>query len=103
MGRSNNGVESEYAVAIPEYAFSAPGPYCIAKTPKGSPLVIRLYPSAIPTPTLSWRHMIGLIPALAADSIIGVVGKQLKTSIPSLFKISAIMSTVFIKQLLFSP
>ena len=42
-------VESENAVATPGKAFSAPGPYCIANTPTGFPLVIRLYPSAMPT------------------------------------------------------
>ena len=33
--------------AIPANAFSAPGPYCIAKTPGGLPFVTRAQPSAM--------------------------------------------------------
>src|SRR4029077_14007611 len=90
------GTESENAVATPGNAFSAPGPYCIAKTPRRRPLVVRLKPSAMPTPTRSWRQSTGLIPAAAAASIIGVVGYVLRNSMPSRFMISAIASTTFI-------
>jgi len=41
------------AVATPANAFSAPGPYCIAKTPGGRPFETRANPSAIWTPTRS--------------------------------------------------
>ena len=41
-GSRRMGTESEKDVATPEYAFSAPGPYCMAKTPGGRPLVMRL-------------------------------------------------------------
>ena len=88
------GTESENDVATPEYAFSAPGPYCMAKTPGGRPLVTLLYPSAIPTPTRSCRHITGRIPAAAQASITGVVGKQDRYSTPSLLSISAIASMV---------
>ena len=81
-------------MATPAYAFSAPGPYCIANTAGFSPFVTRPYPSAIPTPTRSWRQIMGRIPAAAAASITGVVGKQLRNSTPSLFKISAMASIV---------
>ena len=39
--------------ATPENEFSIPGPPCGAKTPIVAPLVDRLMPSAIPTPTRS--------------------------------------------------
>jgi hypothetical protein len=58
-------------------------------------LVTRLKPSAIPTPTRSWRQMMGRMPPWAADSSTGVVGKQLKYSTPSRFSISVMASTVF--------
>ena len=77
-GSKRIGEASANAVATPGYAFSAPGPYCMAKTPGGVPFVILEYPSAIPTPTRSWRHITGLIPISAAASMIEVVGKQLR-------------------------
>ena len=40
-GRNSTGVESENAVATPGKAFSAPGPYCIAKTAGGRPFLTR--------------------------------------------------------------
>ena len=88
-GRKTTGLESEKAVATPAKAFSAPGPYCIAKTPGGRPFETRENPSAIWTPTRSWRQMTGLIPAAAAASMIGVVGKQKRVETPSFFRISA--------------
>ena len=94
-GNTSIGTESEYAVATPENAFSAPGPYCMANTPRRRPLVVRLNPSAIPTPTRSWRQSTGRIPAAAAASMIGVVGYVLRNSTPSRFMISAIASTTF--------
>ena len=90
------GTESEKAVATPAKAFSAPGPACMAKTPMRLPLETREKPSAMPTPTRSCRQMIGLIPAEAAASIMGAVGKQLKNSTPSRLRISAIASTTLI-------
>src|SRR5262245_21491229 len=94
------GTESEYAVATPGNAFSAPGPYCIANTPSRRPFVVRLKPSAMPTPTRSWRQSTGRIPAAAAASITGVVGYVLRSSTPSSFMISASASTTFIPSLL---
>jgi hypothetical protein len=78
------------AVATPAKAFSAPGPYCIAKTPAGFPFDTRAKPSAMWTPTRSWRQITGLMPTAAAASMIGVVGKQNKVEMPSRFRISAI-------------
>ena len=43
-----------------------PGPPCIAKIPILAPLVERLMPSAMPTPTRSWRQIIGLEPGFDA-------------------------------------
>src|SRR5437867_911160 len=77
-------------------AISAPGPYCIANTPSRRPFVVRLKPSAMPTPTRSWRQSTGRIPAAAAASITGVVGYVLRNSTPSRFMISASASTTFI-------
>src|SRR5262249_62165455 len=88
-GRKTTGLESEKAVATPANAFSAPGPYCIAKTPGGRPFDTREKPSAMCTPTRSWRQMTGLMPTAAAASIIGVVGKQKRFETPSFFRISA--------------
>ena len=88
-GRNTTGVESEKAVATPAKAFSAPGPYCIAKTPGGRPLATRAKPSAMWTPTRSWRQITGRMPTAAAASMIGVVGKQNRVSTPSRFNISA--------------
>ena len=68
------GVESEYAVATPGKAFSAPGPYCMQNAASFLPFVTRAYPSAMPTPTRSWRQSTGRISALAVASISGVVG-----------------------------
>src|SRR3989442_10074769 len=68
------GVESEYAVATPGKAFSAPGPYCMQKTASVFPFFTRAQPSAMPTPTRSWRHSTGRMSALAAASISDVVG-----------------------------
>ena len=82
-GRNTTGLESEKAVATPANAFSAPGPYCIANTPGGRPFETRAKPSAIWTPTRSWRQMTGLIPTAAAASMIGVVGKQKRVEMPS--------------------
>ena len=73
-GSSSSGVESEKAVAMPAKAFSAPGPYCMANTDGERPLLTRAKPSAMPTPTRSWRQMIGRISASAAASIRAVVG-----------------------------
>src|SRR5215468_12203987 len=94
-GRSSIGVESENAVATPGKAFTAPGPYCIANTPTGWPLVIRLYPSAMPTPTRSWAQTWGRMPAAAQAWIMDVVGKQLRNLTPSCFKMVAMASTIF--------
>src|SRR3954462_3863479 len=77
---------------MPAKAFSAPGPYCIAKTPAGLPLVTRAAPSAICTPTRSWRQITGRMPPATAASMIGVVGKQNIVEIPSRFRISVIAS-----------
>jgi hypothetical protein len=46
----------------------------MVKTPIRRPLVTRLKPSAMPTPTLSCRQMIGRMPAVAAASIKAFVG-----------------------------
>ncbi len=89
-GRNTTGVELEKAVATPAKAFSAPGPYCIAKTPGGRPFDTRANPSAMWTPTRSWRQMTGLMPTAAAASMIGVVGKQNRVEMPSRLRISAI-------------
>ena len=40
-GRSSIGVESEYAVATPGKAFSAPGPYCMQNAASFFPFVTR--------------------------------------------------------------
>ena len=77
----NRASRSEKAVATPAKAFSAPGPYCIAKTPGGRPFDTRAKPSAICTPTRSWRHITGRMPTAAAASMIGVVGKQNRVEI----------------------
>src|SRR4051794_38373067 len=90
------GVESEYAVATPGNAFSAPGPYCIANTPGRRPFVMREKASAMPTPTRSWRHSTGRMPMAAAASMTGVVGYALRKDTASRFRISAIASTIFI-------
>ena len=95
-GISSIGVESEYAVATPAKAFSAPGPYCIANTAGRRPFVTRANPSAIPTPTRSCRHITGRIPTEAAASMTDVVGKQLRNSTFSRCKMSMMASTVFI-------
>src|SRR3989441_3860869 len=95
-GSSRIGTESEYAVATPARAFSAPGPYCMANAPRRRPFVVRLKPSAMPTPTRSWRQRPGRIPIAATASIRGVVGYVLRNSTPSRFMISAIASTTFI-------
>jgi len=44
------------------------------KTASFVPFVTRAYPSAMPTPTRSWRQITGRMSALAAASISGVVG-----------------------------
>ena len=49
----------------------------MANTPGGLPFVTRAQPSAMCTPTRSWRQMTGRMPAAAADSMIGVVGKHI--------------------------
>jgi hypothetical protein len=95
-GSTRIGTESEYAVATPAKAFSAPGPYCMANAPRRRPFVVRLKPSAMPTPTRSWRQSTGRIPIAATASIRGVVGYVLRNSTPSRFMISAIASTTFI-------
>ena len=61
-------------MAIPGKAFSAPGPYCMAKTPSRLPFETLLKPSAMWTPTRSWRQSSGRIPTAATDSIRAVVG-----------------------------
>ena len=91
-GRNTTGLESGKAVATPAKAFSAPGPYCIAKTPGGRPFDTRANPSAIWTPTRSCRQITGLMPTAAAASMIGVVGKQNRVEMPSRFRISAMTS-----------
>ena len=40
-GRSSIGVESEYAVATPGKAFSAPGPYCMQNAASFFPFFTR--------------------------------------------------------------
>ena len=77
---------------MPAKAFSAPGPYCIAKTPAGLPFVTRAQPSAMCTPTRSWRQITGRMPPATAASMIGVVGKQNIVEMPSRFRISVIAS-----------
>src|SRR6185436_2524533 len=77
---------------MPAKAFSAPGPYCIAKTPGGLLLVTRATPSAMWTPTRSWRQITGRMPPATAASMIGVVGKQNIVEMPSRFRISVIAS-----------
>ncbi len=77
---------------MPANAFSAPGPYCIAKTPAGLPFMTREQPSAMCTPTRSWRQITGRSPPATAASIIGVVGKQNIVLMPSRFRISVIAS-----------
>src|SRR5579884_1981056 len=77
---------------MPAKAFSAPGPYCMAKTPGGRPFKTRAQPSAMCTPTRSWRQITGRMPAAAAASMIGVVGKQNIVEMPSRFRISVIAS-----------
>lgn len=77
---------------MPAKAFSAPGPYCIAKTPAGRPFMTRAQPSAMWTPTRSWRQMTGRSPPATAASMIGVVGKQNSVLMPSRFRISVIAS-----------
>ncbi len=76
-------------MATPANAFSAPGPYCIAKTPGGRPFATRAKPSAMWTPTRSCRQITGRMPTAAAASMIGVVGKQNRVETPSRFRISA--------------
>ena len=68
------------------------GPYCIAKTPAGLPLATRAAPSAMWTPTRSWRQITGRMPPATAASMIGVVGKQNIVEMPSRFRISVIAS-----------
>src|SRR5260370_26974636 len=77
---------------MPAKAFSAPGPYCMAKTPAGFPFMTRAQPSAMWTPTRSWRQMTGRSPPATAASMIGVVGKQNSVLTPSRFRISVIAS-----------
>src|SRR5580704_1375224 len=84
---------------MPAKAFSAPGPYCIAKTPGGLPFCTREQPSAMWTPTRSWRQMIGRMPAATAASMIGVVGKQNRVWTPSRLRISEIASMTCIVSL----
>src|SRR5687768_12719329 len=81
---------------MPAKAFSAPGPYCIANTPGGLPFTTRVQPSAMCTPTRSCRQMTGRMPRAAADSMIGVVGKQNIVEMPSRLRISVIASMTFI-------
>ncbi|MNC87405.1 hypothetical protein D3C83_31290 [compost metagenome] len=88
------GTASEKAVETPAKAFSAPGPYCIANAPAGLPFLMRVQPSAMPTPTRSCRQMTGLMPAAAAASITGVVGNDGRMLMPSSFSISAMASMV---------
>ena len=73
-GSTSIGVESEKAVATPGKAFSAPGPYCMQNAASFLPLLARAYPSAMPTPTRSWRQSTGRMSARAAASMSGVVG-----------------------------
>src|SRR6266404_3667820 len=60
--------------------------------PAGGRLETRANPSAIWTPTRSWRQMTGLMPTAAAASMIGVVGKQKSVEMPSRLRMSAITS-----------
>lgn len=73
-GSSSSGTLSENADAMPGNAFSAPGPYCMAKTAGGLPFAVRAKPAAMSTPTRSCRQMMGRSPAATAASMIGVVG-----------------------------
>src|SRR5579862_8672774 len=84
---------------MPANAFSAPGPYCIAKTPGGLPFCTREQPSAMWTPTRSCRQITGRMPAATAASMIGVVGKQNSVLTPSRFRISEIASMTCIVSL----
>jgi hypothetical protein len=59
---------------MPPYAFSAPGPCCIANTPTFLPQVSRDMASAMCSPTRSWRTMIGRMPARAAYSRMWLTG-----------------------------
>src|SRR5258708_11017824 len=84
---------------MPAKAFSAPGPYCIAKTPGGLPFCTREQPSAMCTPTRSWRQVCGRLPGATAASMIGVVGKQNRVETPSRLRISEIASMTCIVSL----
>ena len=75
------------------------GPYCIAKTPGGLPFCTREQPSAMWTPTRSWRQITGRMPAATAASMIGVVGKQNRVETPSRLRISEIASMTCIVSL----
>src|SRR6266852_6030460 len=70
---------------MPAKAFSAPGPYCMAKTPAGFPFITRAQPSALWTPTRSLRQMTRRSPPATAASQNGV-------ETPSRFRISVIAS-----------
>ncbi len=63
-----SGTESLKACATPENEFSIPGPVCMAQTPMRWPKEARVKPSAIPTPTRSFRVSIGLMPSSAPAS-----------------------------------
>ena len=66
----------------------------MAKTPGEDPLVTREKPSAMPTPTRSWRHTIGFKPACAHASIKMLVGKQKRYWMRSCLSRLAIRSIV---------
>src|SRR5688572_32487922 len=68
----------------------------MAKTPAGLPFITLVQPSAMCTPTRSCRQMMGRMPRAAADSMIGVVGKQNIVEMPSRLRISVIASMTFI-------
>ena len=62
-------------------------------TPTFLPLVAREYPSTMWMPVISWRKIIGRIPAMAAASSSGWYGTQPMNSTPSIRRMLAIAVT----------
>ena len=88
-GNTKIGTDSLKACATPENEFSTPGPFCMAQTPVRCANEARVKPSAIPTPTLSLRVMMGRIPSLEPASKTEFCGNPLMNSTPSIFRILA--------------
>ena len=76
--------------------FSEPGPPCEMATPNLFRSFMRLYPSAAMSAPRSCLNMTVRMPSLAKASINGLVGKQVTSSTPSVFRIRATASTTFI-------